>query len=86
MRPFVLALLFTFIAPPAFGQALGTGIPLNQEKEITPEQREKRRKTEEAYRATIKNIPDAKPVDPWGNMRGTDSSASKTRAAPRKSN
>lgn len=89
MRPFVLALIFAFIAAPAFAQPLGTGIPLNQEKEVTPEQREKRRKTEEAYRATIKNIPDAKPVDPWGNMRGSDSSgsgASKARTAPRKSN
>jgi hypothetical protein len=90
MRPFVLALLLTFIAAPAFAQAMGTGIPLNQEKEVTPEQREKRRKTEEAYRATIRNIPDAKPVDPWGNMRGgTENSgrgASKARSAPGRSN
>ena len=74
MRTFVVALLLTFVAAPALAQALGTGIPLNQEKEVTPEQREKQRKTEEAYRSTIKSIPDAKPVDPWGNMRGTDTS------------
>ena len=87
MRTLVLAFLLTFVAAPAFAQALGTGIPLNQEKELTPEQIEKRRKTEEAYRSTIKNIPDAKPVDPWGNMRGNDSStAAKAKPARRKSN
>lgn len=89
MRPFVLAVLLTFVAAPAYPQVMGTGIPLNQEKEVTPEQREKRRKTEEAYKATIKTIPAAKPVDPWGNMRGSDSSgsgAAKARTAPRKSN
>ena len=75
MRIFALALLVTFVAAPALAQGLGAGIPLNQEKEVTPEQREKQRKTEEAYRSTIKTIPDAKPVDPWGNMRGSDSSS-----------
>jgi hypothetical protein len=90
MRIFVLTLLLMFVAAHAFGQSpMGTGIPLNQEKEVSPEQREKRRKTEEAYKSTIKSIPDAKPVDPWGNMRGTDSTsgaAAKAKAAPKKTN
>jgi hypothetical protein len=86
MRTFLLALMLMIIAAPAFAQALGTGIPLNQEKEVTPEQLEKRRKTEEAYRATIKNIPDAKPVDPWGNMRGTDKSTGAAKSRQKKSN
>jgi hypothetical protein len=88
MRIFVLALLLTFVAAPAFAQSLGTGIPLNQEKEVSPEQREKQRRTEEAYKSTIKGIPDAKPVDPWGNMRGGDSSstAAKAKSAPKKTN
>ena len=75
MRRLLLAFLITLIAAPALAQALGSGIPLNQEKEVTPEQLEKRRKTEEAYKSTIKNIPDAKPVDPWGNMRSAEPSA-----------
>jgi hypothetical protein len=89
MRTLALTLLLTIIAAPAFAQALGTGIPLNQEKEVSPEQLEKRRKTEEAYKSTIKNIPDAKPVDPWGNIRGSEtstSSAAKAKSAPKKTN
>jgi hypothetical protein len=88
MRTLLLTLLLTLFAAPALAQALGTGIPLNQEKEVTPEQAEKRRKTEEAYRSTIKNIPDAKPVDPWGNMRGggSDSSGTGAKARSKKAN
>jgi hypothetical protein len=84
MRTFILAFLVTFIAAPVYAQTLGTGIPLNQEKEVSPEQAEKRRKTEEAY----KGVPDAKPVDPWGNMRSTETAGSgaKTKTAPKKTN
>ena len=53
---------------------MGTGIPLNQEKPVSPEQQAKRRATEEAYKSTLKSIPDAKPVDPWGTMRSTGTS------------
>ena len=74
MRTLLFAALLSIIAVPALAQALGTGIPLNQEKEVTPEQAAKRRATEEAYKSTIKNIPEAKPNDPWGNMRSTDTS------------
>jgi hypothetical protein len=85
MRTLLVAALFTAIAiPAAHAQAMGTGIPLNQEKEVSPEVREKRRAQEEAYRSTIKNIPDAKPVDPWGSMRGTDTSGNATKAKPAK--
>ena len=73
-----VALLLAFAAPAAAQSA--TGIPLNQEKDVTPEQRAKRRATEEAYKKTIKSIPDAKPVDPWGNVRGTDTPHSSAKA------
>jgi hypothetical protein len=89
MRAFVLSLLLMFAASQAFAQSMGmgTGIPLNQEKEVSPEQRMKRQKTEEAYKSAIKNIPDAKPVDPWGNMRSTETgTAAKTKSAPKKTN
>jgi hypothetical protein len=87
MRAFILALLLTFIAAPAIAQGLGTGIPLNQEREVSPEQREKQRRTEEAYKSTIRTIPDAKPVDPWGNMRSTDTqSTAAKKPAPKKTN
>ena len=88
MRHLLLAALLTVTAVPAFAQTLGTGIPLNQEKEVSPEQREKRRATEEAYKSTIRSIPDAKPVDPWGNIRGAETAGggAKAKSAPKKTN
>jgi hypothetical protein len=89
MRTLLAAALLTVIAVPvAHAQPMGTGIPLNQEKEVSPEVRAKRKATEDAYKSTIKNIPDAKPVDPWGNMRSPDASAgnaAKARPAAKKS-
>jgi hypothetical protein len=49
MRTLLVAALLTAIATPAaHAQAMGTGIPLNQEKEVSPEVQAKRRATEEA--------------------------------------
>lgn len=87
MRTLLAAALFTALAVPAHSQALGTGIPLNQEKEVSPETQAKRKATEDAYKSTIKSIPDAKPVDPWGNMRSTDTpsgNAAKAKPAAKK--
>lgn len=76
MRTFLLAIMLTIIAVPALAQLPGaTGIPLNQSKPVSPEEQEKRRATEDAYKRTLKQIPDAKPLDPWGNMRGNDTPA-----------
>lgn len=76
MRTFLLAVMLTIIAVPAFAQMPGTGIPLNQSKPVSPEEQERRRATEDAYKRTLKEIPDAKPLDPWGNMRGNETPAS----------
>jgi hypothetical protein len=85
MRRLLVAALLTVIAAPAYSQALGTGIPLNQEREVSPEVRAKRQATEDAYKSTMKSIPDSKQaVDPWGNMRGTDS-APKAKSPAKKS-
>ena len=85
-RLLVAAAVVTMLAGPAYSQALGTGIPLNQEKEVSPEVRAKRQATEDAYKQTIKGIPDAKPVDPWGNMRDTSGgSAAKAKPSAKKS-
>lgn len=77
MRTLLVAALLTAIAAPACAQSFGTGIPLNQEKEVSPEEQAKRKATEDAYKATIKGIPDAKPIDPWGNMRSGETPAAK---------
>jgi len=85
MRRLLAAALVTLLAAPAYSQALGTGIPLNQEKEVTPEVRAKREATEQEYKRTLKGIPDAKPVDPWGNMRDNGGSAPKAKSSAKKS-
>ena len=89
MRSLLFALLMMLAAAPAFGQALGTGIPMNQEKQVSPEEAAKRRATEEAYKNAIKQIPEGqKANDPWGNMRtvGTPNANPKGKAAAKKAN
>jgi hypothetical protein len=62
-----------FATLPATAQGLGAGIPLNQERAKTPEEIEKQKQIEEAYKATLKKIPDGKQQnDPWGSMRSAD--------------
>ena len=88
-RTLLLVGLLAFVATPALSQSMGTALPLNQEKQVDPETAAKRRATEEAYKSAIKGIPDAKPNDPWGNMRSVDSStpaATKGKTAPKKTN
>ncbi len=53
------------------------GIPLNPRKAVTKEDIEKQKASDEAYRATMKKIPDkASSGDPWGNIRpGTPTAA-----------
>jgi hypothetical protein len=90
MRTLLFVCLLTLAAAPAFAQGMGTGtaIPLNQEKKVSPEEEAKRRATEEAYKSTLKTIPEAKANDPWGNMRSVEPSpgSPKAKSAPKKSN
>jgi hypothetical protein len=93
---FAAAAALTLVATvPASSQTFGTGIPLNQEDTTkTPEQVAKQKATEDAYKATLRKLPDAKPADPWGNMRSVDTSAGTTgkpvqlkpKTAPKKTN
>jgi hypothetical protein len=70
----------------AHAQTPGVGIPLNQEEAKSPEQIEKQKAIEDAYKATIKKMPNAKQVDPWGNMRSAEPTQAKARTAPKKAN
>jgi hypothetical protein len=88
-----IAALALFTAAPASAQTPGMGIPLNQEATKTPEEIEKQKAIEDAYKATIKKMPDAKQTDPWGNMRSADTASGaqakpvqiKPKTAPKKS-
>jgi hypothetical protein len=46
----------------------------------TPEQIEKEKAADRAYKDSLKKIPDAKaPADPWGNARATDTPKAATK-------
>jgi hypothetical protein len=83
-----LAAMAVFGATSTSAQTLGTGIPLNQQDAKTQEQIEKQKAIEEAYKATLRKIPDAKQSnDPWGGVREAETSKTtqaKAKPAPKK--
>jgi hypothetical protein len=82
--PVAAVALALLASQPAAAQSLGTGIPLNQEEAKTPEQIEKQKKIEDAYKATMQKIPDAKAQnDPWGGMRTSTDSTKPAQAKPK---
>jgi hypothetical protein len=79
--------ILALLAGPAAAQIGGmtpneshASLPLNMKPPKTPEEIEKQKAADRAYDAAIKKIPDKKPsADPWGNIRPSTSSASKTK-------
>ena len=66
----LLLIAFAFVSiAPAHAQAIG--IPMGPEtKTLTPEEKEKQKKADDAYKASLKQIPETKTaIDPWGNIR-----------------
>lgn len=57
------------------------GINLNADRPaLAPEEQEKRKAIDDAYKSTIKKLPEKKEAnDPWGNLRSTTPSQSKQR-------
>ena len=55
------------------GLSSGAGIPFYEDaKPLTPEEAEKRKAADTAYRNSLKRIPEQKKAaDPWGDARGT---------------
>jgi hypothetical protein len=49
-----------------------------QDRQMTPEEKEKQKAVEDAYKSAIGKIPDKKtPVDPWGTVRSNPSPSPK---------
>jgi hypothetical protein len=47
---------------------------------VSPEEQEKRKVTEDAYKSALKKIPEKKAsTDPWGNIRPNPSASPKTK-------
>ena len=49
-----------------------------QDRQLTPEEKEKQKAIEDAYKSAVGKIPDKKtPVDPWGAVRSNPSPSPK---------
>jgi hypothetical protein len=77
--------IVALMAGPAFSQPAPSsgstiGIPLNPEKQATPDDIERQKAAERAYNAAIQKIPDKKPsADPWGTIRPNSSTTAKSK-------
>lgn len=69
------------LAAPAYAQNKEAGPTLEQMMDSkTPDQIEKERAADKAYKESLKKIPDAKASsDPWGNTRSVDTAKNNTK-------
>jgi hypothetical protein len=69
------AVRLVLLAGPAYAQMGGAMNMIPEDKKKTPEEIEREAVTDKAYRDSLRKIPNSKPnSDPWGNVRGPDSS------------
>jgi hypothetical protein len=81
------AATIVLLAGPAYAQSKAP-TPEEMMDAKTPDQVEKERAADKAYKESLKKIPDAKPPsDPWGNARNADApkTAAKTPTAKKPS-
>ena len=81
MHKIAVAVLLALMVAPALAEDRVLG-PGEEPKEKTASQKDADDRAERAYQRSLSNVPDQKPVDPWGTARGDD--ASKKSAAPAK--
>ena len=81
MKIFRAAALLALLAGPAYGQMGNMNLIPSDNKSRTPEEIEKDKATDKAYRDSLRKIPDTRVNDPWGSVRGSDSR--KTAAQPK---
>ncbi len=83
MKIFRAAVLLALLTGPAYAQAPGMNLIPSETKSRTPEEIERDKATDKAYRESLRKIPDAKVNDPWGNVRGPDSPKAAAQPKPR---
>ena len=72
LRPFLIAVAAVLLTQAPCAQAQHKQIPQGpseKEKAKAQQKRAFEKDTDEAYKAAIGRIPDAKKADPWGSMR-----------------
>ncbi|KJC37682.1 hypothetical protein [Bradyrhizobium sp. LTSP857] len=81
MSKIAVAVMLALIAAPALAQDHVQQYG-EQPKDKTPSEKADDDRAERAYQRSLSNVPNQKPVDPWGTARGDDTS--KKSAAPAK--
>jgi len=74
------ALLSVLLASPVFAQGIKPSAPTDPPK--GPGELETEKNTSEAYKRSLRNIPDKPPADPWGGARAIDGSSSNSTTPP----
>ena len=71
MKGVLAALIIMLLTLPAYAQRMGGKDHRSKDDQSqSAEQKEKKRKDEEAYKRALKSIPDKPaPTDPWKNVR-----------------
>jgi len=74
------AMLTLLLAGPAFAQGAKPPPPSDPPK--GPGEVEREKSTDQAYKKSLRNIPDQPPADPWGGARAVDGAGNSTSSAP----
>jgi hypothetical protein len=86
MKFFRAAALLALLTGPTYAQSLPDINIIPEARSKTPDEIEQDKVNEQAYKESLRKIPDAKvSSDPWGNVRGTDAPKAEksTQAKPR---
>jgi hypothetical protein len=81
MRVFRLAAAIILLASPAFAQVPPVNLLQDNKPSKSQEERDAEAARDKAYKESLKKIPDAKPADPWGNLRSSDAPKTSSNSA-----
>lgn len=84
MRVIAAAVIVAFLAGPAFAQQKSIPKYGEEDKPKSMEERQAERDAERAYKRSLGNIPEQKPVDPWGNVRSDNAQKPEAKAPAKK--
>jgi hypothetical protein len=82
MRILVAAAVVALLTVPAYAQQAAAPTPLTDWGGTKQKEKDAAVAKDKAYQESLKKIPDAKPADPWGNARSTDTPKASASAKP----
>ena len=69
MKVFRMAAVIVLMASPAYAQMPAMNLLMDNKPSKTQDEKDAEAARDKAYQNSLKKIPDAKPADPWGNVR-----------------